>query len=390
MQQQALKMPVPELHLSEETSPVATVFSSICMFGREAWNACFPDEIETFDYLLAVEEAGIAGFDWRYVVVREGKDIIAAMPAFLCDYGLETTLGAGYIRRAVEKVRGVFKRFLTLRLACLGSPCTETGVIGFHPSIDEARRPALFSLLLDAFEAHARKERCSLMALKDLVQPLPPGIASALSARLYADLGGMPTAWLDIDFKTIDEYFAMLSSATRKDMRRKLRSREKIRVEYRDSFGDLLPRVMQLYLDTRQRSEWQFEELTPDYFDGILKRMPENSFCAMYFAGDELLAANLMIHRGDTLIDKFFCMDAEKGRAHNLYYLSWFTNLDYCLRHGFRRYQSGQAYYRNKVRLGSRLTANAMYFRHRTPLLQFILRKISPLLAADDGAEAMP
>jgi hypothetical protein len=87
------------------------------------------------------------------------------------------------------------------------------------------------------------------------------------------------------------------------------------------------------------------------------------------------------------LIDKFFCMDGQKGRSHNLYYLSWCTNLEYCLNHGIGRYQSGQAYYRNKVRLGSRLTANAMYFRHSNPLLQFALKMMSPLFAADDGGE---
>ncbi|QKK33361.1 GNAT family N-acetyltransferase (plasmid) [Rhizobium indicum] len=387
MQQQALRVQTPQAVASSDIISGAAIVRSIRMLGREAWNACFPDEIETYDYLLVVEEAGIEGFDWRYVVVRECGEIVAAMPAFLCRYALETTLEAGRIRRAVEKIRSTFNGFLTLRLACLGSPCTETGAIGFHPKIAQSRRPALLAQLLEAFEAHAQAERCSLMALKDLPQPIPSRTEPVLSSSGYAEIGGMPTAWLDIDFGTIDEYFASLSPGTRKDMRRKLRGREKVRVEYRAEFGDLLPRVMQLYLETRQRSEWQFEELTPAYFDGILKSMPGHSFCAMYFVDDELLAANLLVHDENRLIDKFFCMDAEKGRRYNLYYLSWFNNLEYCLRHGIGRYQSGQAYYRNKVRLGSHLTANAIYFRHRNPVLQFILKKTSPLLTADDGGE---
>jgi predicted N-acyltransferase len=192
---------------------------------------------------------------------------------------------------------------------------------------------------------------------------------------------------MDIRFGTIEAYFATLSTATRKDMRRKLRSRQEVRVEYRTEFGDLLPRVMQLYRETRERSGLQFEELTPAYFEGVLKGMPGRSFCAMYFVGDELLAANLLIHDEDRLVDKFFCMDGQKGRTYNLYYLSWFANIEYCLSHRMGRYQSGQAYYRNKVRLGSCLTANAMYFRHSNSLLQFILKTVSPLFAADDGGE---
>ena len=59
-------------------------------------------------------------------------------------------------------------------------------------------------------------------------------------------------------------------------------------------------------------------------------------------------------------------------------------NLDYCLDHGISRYQSGQAQYQNKLRLGSKLTANAMYFRHRNPLLQRLLRLVSPLFSTDE------
>lgn len=387
MQQQALKTCTKEAAYQGELIMAALVVPSIRMLDRQAWNACFPEEVETYDYLLAVEEAGIAGFDFRYVVLREGEEIVAAMPAFLCRYTLETTLETGPVRRAAERIRGLFPTFLTLRLACLGSPCTENGAIGFHPRITDARRWVLFAQLLDAFEAHAQAEGVSLIALKDLSQPIFTRIAPALTASGYAEIGGMPTAWLDINFSTVDEYFKKLSSGTRKDMRRKLRGREKVRVEYRTEFGQWLPRVMQLYLETRERSEWQFEELTPAYFQGVLKAMPGRSFCTMYFVDDELLAANLMVHDEDRLIDKFFCMDAEKGRPYNLYYLSWFTNLEYCLSHGIGRYQSGQAYYRNKVRLGSSLTANAMYFRHNNPVLQFILKTVSPLLAAVDAAE---
>ncbi len=238
--------------------------------------------------------------------------------------------------------------------------------------------------LLTAFETFAKSRKCVLNALKDIPQPLAPALAEVVAAHRYAELGGMPTAWMDIDFASMDEYFARLSSGTRKDMRRKLKVRDKVRVEYRSDFGDLLPRIIELYLDTRTRSDWQFEELTPAYFEGILKNMPGRSFCTMYFVGNELLAANLMVHNGETLVDKFFCMDAEKGRPYNLYYLSWFTNIEYCLAHGLTRYQSGQAYYKNKVRLGSSLTPNAMYFRHTNRFVQKLLQMVAPYLAADD------
>jgi len=364
----------------------ANVVSSIREIGRDAWNACFPGEVETYDYLAAVEDAGLAGFVWRYVVVRECGGVVAAMPAFLCDYALDTTLESR-MRTVMAGIRKVFPPFLMLRLACLGSPCTETGVVGFSPSVPEVRRAEIFLDLLLAFETYAASEGCGLVALKDISLPLDPIVDRVLRTRGYARIGSMATAWLDIDFNSIDAYLATLTSGTRKDMRRKLRSRDRVRIEYRHDLEGVLDRVIELYKDTRTRSEWQFEELTPAYFSGVLANMRGRSFCVLYYVDDQLLAANLLVHDGRTLVDKFFCMDAERGRSHNLYYLSWFTNLEHCLRNGMNRYQSGQAYYANKVRLGSRLTPNVMLFRHRNRLVQWILRVVSPLFDVGEKQE---
>ncbi|MFK0164688.1 GNAT family N-acetyltransferase [Rhizobium sp. NPDC090279] len=365
--------------------PVAEVHFSICAIGRDAWNACFPGQVEDYDCLLAIEEAGLEGFEWRYITVTEGGRVSAAMPAFLCLYALDTTLDEGFLRRSVRSVQRNFPGFLKLRLACLGSPCTETGAIGFHPDLSRERRRLLLTEMLSFFDQVAATERCGLIGLKDVPEQASAEFGDLLAARGYAAIGGLPTAWLDIDFKTIDDYLARLSAGTRKDMRRKMKSFEQVRVEIRTELGELLPEVMTLYRDTRNRSELQFEELTSAYFQGILARMSGRSFCVLYFVEDKLLAANLIMHDERVAIDKFFCMDGEKGRPYNLYFLSWFTNLRYCLDNGLSRYLSGQAHYENKLRLGSQLTANAMYFRHRNPLLQRLLRLVSPLFSTDEA-----
>lgn len=364
------------------------VCSDLCAIDRQQWNACFPGEAEAYDYLRAVERAGIPGFEFRYVVGRAGGQIVAAMPAFLTRYGLETTLDSRHLRDAVMRLRGVWSGFLMLPLACLGSPCTEIGYPGFHPDIPAVCRADLFQGLVDAFETYARTAGCVLLALKDVPKPLPNGLMDVIANRGYAELVGLPTAVLDIDFPDLDGYFSRLSAATRKDLRRKLKARESIRIERRSDLGPYHERAMELYRQTRERSDWQFEDLTLDYFEGMLARMPGRSFVTMYFVDDELLATNFLIRNELTLVDKFFCMDAEKGRPFNLYYLSWIDNVEYCVKEGLTRYQSGQAYYENKVRLGSRLCANSMFFRHTNALTQRALRFAAPYLAiATPGEE---
>jgi len=87
------------------------------------------------------------------------------------------------------------------------------------------------------------------------------------------------------------------------------------------------------------------------------------------------------------LLDKYFLMDAARGRPLNLYFLSWFTNVRLCLERGLTRYQSGQAAYHNKLRLGSRLTRTSIYFRHRNPVFNAVMQRFAPLFAADPTVE---
>ena len=381
MRNLAQAVPSAPMTVALSLVPKARVVTSIRAIGEAAWNACYAGEIEDYGYLLAIEEAGIAGFSWRYAVVEAEGQLLAAMPAFLTDYRLDTTLDPGRVRDAIRAVRRVLPRFLTLKLACLGSPETECGRIGFHPSVAAADRPAVAASLLAAFEAMAAAEGASLLGVKDV--PDDQRELWDATAPHYSPLPGMAGSTLDIDFTSIDAYLARLSKESRKDMRRKLKAAADVRVEYHTDVVAELPRIFELYRATKNRSDFQFEELTGAYFTGVLRHMPGRAVMAMYYAGDRLIAANLLLKDEASLLDKFFC-SGDEARAYNLYFVSWFENLRYCLAHGYRTYRSGQASYANKRRLKSRFEPNTMYFRHRRRTINALLKRIAPLLAMGD------
>lgn len=359
----------------------ARVVESLRALDRSAWDACYPGELEAYDYLMAVEEAGIAGFSWRYIVVEEAGRILAAMPAFFTDYGLDTTLPEGMLRRAIRRMRQNAPRFLILRLACLGSPETECGRVGFHPSVAQERMPELLAQLLAAFEHVAQHYGSRLLGIKDT--PEDQHALWHAVAQHYTPLPAMAVATLPIDFDSIDGYLARLSKASRKDMRRKLKASDALRIEQRAQIDDVLPHIMTLYTQTKERSEFHLDDLTPAYFQGLLRHMQGRAFCTLYWLEEELIAANFLLRNDQLLLDKFFCM-ADHGREHDLYFISWFENLRYCLAHGQQHYQSGQACLDNKKRLKSDLKPNHMWFRHRHRLINRILKAIAPLLAMEE------
>lgn len=355
------------------------VAPTIKAFSRDEWNRLFPQELEAHDYLCATEDAALDGFDWAYVGVRQDGVLIGAATGFFTTYDLATTLNRSG-KTIIFWLRRWAPQALRLRLGCLGSPCTETALLGFASDLDAEARSALLLAMLKQFDAHARARGCGLLAVKDVPAAAQALWRSALRACGYQPIPGLPVASLDIDFASVEAYLQLLSSATRKDMRRKLRARSSVRIERRRNIDDYLAEVAALYADTRARAEMQLEELTPAYFRGVLAHAP-GACCTLYFSGDELLAANLTLEDETTLLDKFFCMNADAGRSRNLYFLSWFANVEYCLARGLKRYQSGQAGYANKLRLGSRLAPTQMYFRHRNPLISAMLQTIAPLFA---------
>jgi predicted N-acyltransferase len=355
------------------------VTESIAAFPPADWNRCFPGTVEDWDYLRAVESSGIPDFAWRYFAVIEGTRLLAVVPAFLTAYRLDTTV-QGAMKRVTERIARHFPGVLSIALLCLGSPVTETCPLGFAPEVTEDDKPIMLEMIVERLTALAREQRIGLLAVKDARDADAPLWNGSLAG--FARMAGLPSASLSLPFATFADYLASLSAATRKDMRRKLRGENAIRIEHRSSIDDVIGRIMALYEETVTRSDLQFERLPAAYFTNVLARMGDRARCVLYWKGTDLLAFNLVLQSPERLIDKFIGASAA-ARADNIYFLSWMENVRRCIAARVPVYDSGQAGYAVKVRLGSHLTLNWNYFRHLNPAVNAILRLIARLVRLD-------
>lgn len=356
-----------------------TVVDSVTAFDTKEWNDCFPGEIENWNYYRAVEDAGIAGFAFRYFAVTENNSLRAVVPAFITTYRLDTT-AQGSLKRVTSTLVRFFPRLLSIRLLCIGSPVSEVCHTGFAPGTKDGEKQTLLAALIDRVKRYARDQRIGLLAIKDARDEDSRMWHPATSG--FAKMAGLPTAILALPFRSFDDYLKSLSAATRKDMRRKLRSESAIRIETRNSIDDIKDRIQALYEATEARSDLQFERLPAAYFSLVLARMPDNAHCILYWLDDDLLAFNLIFESPERMIDKFIGT-GEQARRYNLYFLSWMENVRRCIGRGIPVYQSGQAGYAVKVRLGSRLALNWNYFLHLNPLLNAALRFMARIVRLD-------
>lgn len=367
------------------------VHDSVREIAQDAWDACFTDEAESWAYYAATEAALLPGFTWCYFAVRERGQVIAVAPAFITEYRLDTTI-QGRVKQLLRPLLAVLRPALTLRLLCLGSPVADICHLGFSATLTFTARGEVAACLLRAFETYATSRGIGLLAAKDMVDDVLAGpVGAAFVAAGYARQPSLPNAVLDVRYSDLNGYLAALSTATRRDIRRKLRVRHEVQVERR--YGrqalELVPEILRLYDAQRARSNVdfeQFETLTPEYFRQVLLEH-EGALVFVYRdrGGDQRSIAgfNFCYHSARVFVDKFIGLDQPRAGELNLYVLSWINNVEYCIEQRIATLQSGQTGYSMKRRLGSRLVPSSLLFRHRNRGLNVVLRAAGPLLAAN-------
>lgn len=358
----------------------AQAFSSIQAIERDIWNDCFPDALEDWDYIMAVESSGIEGFEWRYLTLFEGSTLIAAATAFTTRYRLDTTV-QGLSKRFTEQLNRVLPGLMQLPLYAIGSPVTERCNAGTASHIPASERPALLAQLLALAHRDAAQLGIGLIAVKD-VPSHDDDWSQSCQAAGFESMPSLPSALLPVPYSSVERYLEALGKSTRKDMRRKLRAPEP-RVEWRNQIDDVLPEVMRLYDATLARSDLQFERLPPAYFTGILQQLDNRARCVLYWIENELVAFNLVLIDEHRLIDKFFGHDLTLSREYNLYFRSWVVNIDYCIRNNIALYECGQAGYASKIRLGCTFQNNTLFFRHRNRLINGVLKMVKLFIRPD-------
>jgi len=317
------------------------------------------------------------------------------MPVFVAPFDLLTTADDD-LRRRVASLPGYrhWSRLLRWRTRFAGTTVSEYAPL--------PREVAPAALARGLREVHGRE--CALLIVKDIATESPlldtaenaytRDFAAACADEGFVLLQGMALAWVPIDFASTEDYLARLSSGRRKDIRRKLRSREALEVEcvplgdarFRDEA--VLADFHALYRNVFAQSEIHFDELSPVFFRNVLQDDASGGVVFVYRHAGAMIGWNLCYEHGGKLIDKYVGFAYPQAREHNLYFVSWMHNLDYARQRGLSHYVAGWTDAPIKTCLGASLT----YTRHavyaRNPLVRAVLKKMAGHFEGDAASQA--
>jgi signal transduction histidine kinase len=363
----------------------ADVLPGVRAIARSSWTALFPGDCEGWDYYTACEAAPPPAFAFSAIAVTMRGRVVAAAPIFRLTYRLDTPLQGSW-RPLGTWLNRRLPRLVNLPVMGLGSPLADRCHLGVAADLSARERTAAVRTLLTGLDAHAAALNVPIVAIKDLPDQQLAAAAQPLKEARFTRVASLPVAVLDLPFAGEEAYLASLSAATRKDIRRKLKRAANVRVEMRTSLAGIEPAIVALYDETRLQSGvdyGDFEKLSPNYFAEVMTRVGERAVLMLYWMGQELIGFNLLLVERDRIIDKFIGMHYPIAREHNLYALSWMTNVRFCLERGIQHMQTGQTAYAAKLRFGSRLDKLWVCFKHRGKVLNGIFRTFGPLMAFD-------
>lgn len=317
------------------------------------------------------------------------RELDGGVPAFSAPFDLLTTVDPPD-RRKLEALplSRVWRRWCVPYTCFVGATCTE-----YAPLPDGSADAFLDDLLRRTLREH------SFVIVKDIpTEATLVGDAAFACSQAVRDacgrhgfilVEGQALAYVAMDFASIDAYLERLSKSRRKDLRRKLKSRDDLAVDVVHT-GDarffdeaVLQQHYGMYLEVYRQSEIHFDLLTPEFFRAVLQDDTLGGVVFSYRAQGELVGYNLCFVHNGMLLDKYVGFRYPQARDHNLYMVSWFQNLQYAIDNGLTHYVAGWTDPEIKRALGASFTLTQHAVHVRNPVLRSLLKPFKRLFEAD-------
>lgn len=350
----------------KRTSLKTNVVGKISQIPRDDWNRVYPDILESYDFYRTLDEAGLDQFTLFYIIVYERRTPVAAVPCFLVNYSLDTSIN-GILRRVTNSIKKVAPNIFSLKAVVCGTPMSQ-GKIGITGPED-----IIMKAILRRLEQVAKKKKAPIIAFKDFDHSYTK-ILDPLQKEGFTKFDSLPTTIMNVWFKDFDEYLMTLSSASRYDLRRKFKKVDghvKFDMKIVDKLEDgALQEVYRLYLDIVNRHDMNFELLPVEFFRNISANMPGRAKFFLWYLDGKLVMFLFGMASQDLFIDYYVGFDYSVALKYHLYFIKFRETLNWCIKHKIKQYEMGITGYEPKRRLNFDFIPLYLYVKLRNRALR--------------------
>jgi hypothetical protein len=308
---------------------------------------------------------------------EEAGSIYVVQPFFILDQDL--LLGIGdWLKPSIAYLRRIWPRFMIWRTIMVGCAAGEGQL-----DATELLRPEQMELLAKEITAYARSVKAALIVLKEFPAHYRQSLAPFLSHG-FVRVPSLPMTQLNINYQSFDEYMMRaLKSATRAKLRKKFQAAEQgpaIVMEVTTDIASNVDELYPLYLQTYERSKLHFEKLTKAYFRELSVRMPDKVRFFVWRRAEKIVAFTTCMLEGDSLYAEYIGLDYAVALDLHLYHYAVRDMIAWGMANGFKWFRSSSLNYEPKLQMRHRLDPLDLYVRHRSTLLNVVLKRVMPLL----------
>lgn len=318
------------------------------------------------------------------------------LPTFSMQFNLLTTMEVETQNKLKRKLLyKVWSKWLNIQTEFVGTTVSE------YALLNNSHLPAE---LVQSILSHYNRSY-PLLIVKDVPVDSPfltdsqnkdaKNLAEAFKHKHFIEVEGQALAYVPIDFDSMEDYFKRFSHSRRKNYRRKLRTKEKLSMQEISS-GDpqffdeaVLNHYYELYLKVFEQSEIHFDKLSFDFFKALLQQNEPTCKIITYSHQDQLIGYNICYFIQNRLVDKYIGLDYPKAKELNLYFVSWFYNLELAKRLNADVYIAGWTDPEIKAQLGASFTFTKHYVFIRNGILKRILFRFKSLFESDSAFKTL-
>lgn len=321
----------------------ARFYASIAEIEPSSWDGLFASDNPfcRHDFLLALEESGCvspeAGWQPQHLALYREEQLLAVMPLYLKthSYG-EFVFDWGWAEAYERHGLDYYPKLLT---AIPFTPSTGPRA-GFSSAMD---KDELIAAMLSAIRRRSVQLGCSGWHL------LFPDESLAGRIKAGQDPGvlyrrDLQFHWINRDYRSFDDYLSVLRSSRRKNLKRERRLVAEQGVTLERKTGNQIDEqdwtgFYQCYRTTYLKRSGHPGYLSKDFFDKLLKRMPEQLMLVVAKQANELVASALFLFDRHRLYGRYWGALTDIRCMH--FEACFYQGIEFCIENGIAQFDPG-------------------------------------------------
>ena len=372
---------------SPSAAPIELPLNSLTLTWRSCsddidstlWRECFTPEQQGLFWYRTLERSNLEDqFRFFYGLLWRDTTVVGIVPAFLFDVPMELVAPPVLMRLLRSIAVGPLRRLRYLRTFFIGNVAGEEGALGLRAPL---RFEDVAALVHDAAQQKANELGAPMLTWKDLEADRLDALTPIARARRLFSMASYPGTSVAVDARGFHAFLATQKSSRRHQIKKKLRRGDEavpvIIAEVRSPAEPELHELSALFQQTYDKARTHFERLDIQFFREIA-RCNEATFIVLRASATNRAVAFMLVFKlGTRVINQFIGLDYKAGKDHFLYFRLFTAAYNWAAAQGAEWMQSGQTGYRAKLDLGHELVPLWNCCRHRNPLVNYLLSKIS-------------